>query len=271
MGVRRNWQGALVMVLLSATVFAVQASAQDQTKVVADSVMDDIASRVAAAKTRYLVFANFDPASLTRNAYGFKELRYTYPLTEERVLELNVIMLPIKVNEAEILPGRHVLEFPLAGVKVLWSTAKGGFYLEGFDLGELVEDATWPLEEVQQEQLPIRMSIESPKTSYQVGEEVKLDIVVKNVTSNSLRVKPLNGQTAYCVLNKQEWGTKDPKQAPSKKILGPGEELRVQMKMRGIQDPGDFRIICSYGIGFQKVRPEARKVLKVEKTPYNDN
>jgi hypothetical protein len=72
-------------------------------------------------------------------------------------------------------------------------------------------------------------------------------------------------------LNKQEWGTKDPKPAPSKKILGPGEELRVQMKMHGIQKPGDFRITCSYGIGFQKVRPEARKVLKVEENPIKDN
>jgi hypothetical protein len=271
MGIRNVRIGVLVLALLSATVVAVQAADQDRMKDVADSVMDDIASRITAAKGRYMVFANFDPASLTRNAYGFKELRYAYSLAEERNLEVNVIILPIKASKEEGLPEGRVLEFPLAGVKVVWSTVNGGFYLEGFDLGSLVEDATWPLEEVQQQQLPIRMSIETPKTNYLVGEAVELDIVVKNVTSNNIRVKPLNSQTAYCVLNTQEWGTKDPKPAPSKKILGPGEELRAKMRMQGIQKPGDFRIICSYGIGFQKVRPEARKVLKVEKDTIKDN
>jgi hypothetical protein len=257
--------------VLSTVLFAVPVRAADQVSVIADSIMDDIASRIAAAKTRYMVFANFDPASLTRNSDGFKELRYTYPLAEERNLEVNVVMVSSKTKASEALPDGHVLEFPLAGVKVIWSTVRGGFYLEGFELGELVEDAAWPLEELQQKQLPISMSIETPKTTYQVGEEVKMDIVVKNVTTSSLRVKPLNSQTAYCTLNQQEWGTKDPKPAPSKKILGPGEELRIQLKMQGVQRTGDFRIICSYGIGFQKIRPEARKVLEVEANPIKDN
>jgi hypothetical protein len=277
MGYRRFWTRALVLGLLMSlirvgSVFAEnQAPTQNKALAVADGVMEDIAARIATSKFRYLVFSNFDPTALTRNQYGFKELRYAYPLAEGRNLEVNVLMLSMKSPEGEATPEWRRMEFPLIGIKVLWTTARTGFYLEGFDLDTIVADAIWPLVEFQQKELPLRIFIETPKTSYQVGEPVNLDLVVKNVSNSKLRVKPLDSQILYCVMNEQSWGTKDPKPAPSKSVLRPGDEMRYPLKMQGLQAPGDLKVTCSYGIGYQGVRPQAHKKLKIESNPIKDN
>jgi hypothetical protein len=277
MGYRRFWTGALALGLLLGLSWIGPAFAEDQAPMqnkvltVADSVMEDIAARIAANKFQYLVFSNFDPKAMSRNPDGYKELRYAYPLAEGRNLEVNVLMLPLKSREGGVLPEWRHLEFPLLDLKVVWTTALTGFYLEGFDLDVIVEDAAWPLVEFQQKELPLRIFIETPKISYQVGESVKLDLVVKNVSNNQLRVKPLDSQTLYCTMNGSFWGTKDPKPAPSKSTLKPGEELRFPLKLKGLPKPGDFNISCSYGIGYQGVRPQARKILKIESNPIKDN
>jgi hypothetical protein len=267
----RYWIKAFMVGTLFSVFLSVPTFAQDQTRAVADSVMDDVATRIAANKFRYLVFSNFDPAALPRNPDGFKELRYAYPLAEGRNLEVNVVMISLKSKAGKEMTEWNHREFPLLGIKVLWTTARTGFYLEGFDLNPIVEDAIWPLVELQQKQLPLRMTIETPKAGYQVGEPVNLDLVVKNISGNTLRVKPLDSQSVYCVMNEEAWGIKDAKPTPSKSVLRAGEEMRYLLKIKGLEAAGDLTIACSYGIGFQGVRPQARKVLKIENNAIKDN
>jgi hypothetical protein len=271
MGNRSIWSKMLFVCLLFGSFSSLQVYAEDQTVAVVDGVMDDIAARIATNRYRYLVFSNFDVNAMSRSADGFKELRYAYPLAEGRNLEVNVLVLSLDAKIDEEMAQWQHMDFPLLKIKVLWATVRAGFYLDGFDLNSIVEDAIWPLIDFQQKQLPFKMSIETAKTAYQVGEPVNLDLVVKNVSGKTLRVKPLDYQNAYCAMNDQAWGTKDFKPAPSRAVLRAGEEMRFLLKLKGITAPGDFKIICSYGIGNQGVRPQARKILKIEGNPIKDN
>ncbi len=243
-----------------------QAQGKAQVTAVADSVMDDIAAKIAAAKNKYMVLSNFDPASLVRNDQGYKELNYAYPLGEGRSFNLNVAILPLDAKEKEIIPGRHVIRFPLAGVKLLWSTRGGSMYLGGLGLGKLIQDVSWSLEELQQKQLPLAFSIVTSKESYVIGEKIGFELVLKNVSGSALRVYGLGSDSASCMINDQSWGSEEVT-GRARDILEAGQEMRDRLNVDGLEMPGDFRITCFYSLGFKGIRPEAFKIIKVTNKP----
>ena len=110
----------------------------------------------------------------------------------------------------------------------------------------------------------LELSILPEEEQVQVGSKVAFALVLTNTGRVSLKLLPLNEQSTYCRINGQSWGSRDPSGVPEA-ILNPGETLRRKFKVSGVDDPGDFKVTCTYGMMVDGKRPVAEKVINIIK------
>jgi len=124
----------------------------------------------------------------------------------------------------------------------------------------LSEEAT--LNPVSDVKLPLVLALRTRKSTFAAGEKIVFELVLTNVSGSALKVFNLDNKAVFCDINGTRWGTKDASGEMSV-ILSPGESIRKNFKVTGVNIPGKFNIGCSYGMGINEVNPEAAIAIDI--------
>ncbi|MBF0387140.1 MAG: hypothetical protein HQL20_04705 [Candidatus Omnitrophica bacterium] len=99
-------------------------------------------------------------------------------------------------------------------------------------------------------------------STYRIGEKIAFELRLTNVGKGALKVFRFDGKSIFCDINGQNWGSKEPSGDPVV-ILMPGEVMLKKFKISGAEEPGDFKVSCTYGMGVNGVRPHAEKTFQI--------
>ncbi|MEI6437760.1 MAG: hypothetical protein WCO69_03295 [Candidatus Omnitrophota bacterium] len=116
--------------------------------------------------------------------------------------------------------------------------------------------------ETQKPLLPLELSIDATQDSYKWGEQVIFDLKVTNKSQTPVKVFKIDEKSIFCNFNTQTWGSRSVSGDPVV-VLIPGESLRKKFILSSPSRPGDLVVKCSYGMGANKVRPEAQKTFNI--------
>jgi len=241
----------------------------EETKEVCNQVMINIYKDILKVKNKYPELKNFDENALHENQLGIYTIIYkdSRPEMQNRKtppFEMGLTIDKIKDATFAGKPNNFNFSFPLLGLKF------SGYYTKRYlrsqyDVVPVVNQHGTILEDYQQQFVPLKLTVKTPKSIYKVREDIEFEITLKNVSNRHMRVKSLGMNTLFFVIGDMVWGT-----SPASKqrggedvVLRSGESLTLKFKGESFQKPRDVQIYCSYRMSIRGVNPSDTLRIKV--------
>ena len=229
---------------------------------------------IAALKGRYPELEQYGPYVLSQNQYGIYSLEYEY-LVSERFRKGELAAFGITIVRFEDTNFRQhgnqtfnfgfpLLDLKFAGYQEMFRRQ------EAFDIQTVIQKNGNLLLDEQSKLLPLKLTLETIKDSYLVGEDIEILVALENVSSRNLWVKELNQETLFFLYGDTPWGAKEIGRKKLSKvkrqILEPGQKITARFVGSGFLEPQDVEIFGSYVETFKGVNPSSfiKVVIKKE-------
>lgn len=244
----------------------------DVLKEVCNSVMIAIYNDILSMKQDYVNLEDFGEHVLTRNQRGIYRIEYQHTILDgmrkgEFLAFGATIVKSEDTNFNEHGQQAFNFDFPLMGIKFSGYQKTSRKFMK-FSIQEIVQKNGDPLLLEQQKHLPLRLTLKPNQDSYKIGENMKISVILENVSRKNLWIKDLNGETLYFLYNDVKWGAVEVSASEKKRrrkfILEPGQKIRKKFIGSGSSVVRTIEVYCSYAMAFKGVRPAS--VLTVEVT-----
>lgn len=228
-----------------------------------NEVMEMIYQDIFAVKEDYKELIGFGPQSVTKNPHGVNSIHYQYKdpdgPTKGMPFEFGVTIVPenklnfYSSNENEFNLGFPLLNVKFTGYQIFNARSKQ------FKVYDSVVKHGSLLYSQQAKYLPLRLTIETPKKEYKVGEQIDFKISLTNRSDHSIEVRELNENTLYFLYDQISWGAKNYVAAKVRKAelirLKPGESTSKSFSGKSFSKPVTFQILAQYALTFEGFNP----------------
>ncbi len=248
--------------LLPARAAAQEPSGAEEIRMLCNDIMTAVYNEIISVKEDYEGLEGFSEDVLFENSDGFYAIVYESNQTDDSRKRSNyglgLAITGINDTLFQDRDGRFETDFPLLGVKM---TGYQPRFLKRsqLDIRPLVKKYGLRLADHQQALLPIRLSIEPVKDTFNTGEEVVFDVVLKNTGKSHTYVNSLGSSTLFFLLNNSPWGTRpsEYEEGGQRVILRAGEEVRVRFRGDAYLRPQRISIYGVYNLSIKGVNPYA--------------
>ncbi|MEW5894369.1 MAG: hypothetical protein AB1650_01210 [Candidatus Omnitrophota bacterium] len=233
---------------------------------ISNQIILDIYQEILDQKTFFPELSEFGERHLFKNQHGIYVI--FYETNDQRIKNPFSMGVTINAMEDNQFPGKRGqfnYGFPKINLKI------SGFQRERslrtqFDLSPIVIKQGMKLAEYQQTFLPLRVEVRPLKKTFQVGEEITIDVVLKNVSKRHMIVKSLGNETLFFLMNNEAWGTSPAiaRARGSNEILKSGEETMIRLKGKGFENPEKLEITCFYNMSIEGIHPIGRSFIEVQ-------
>ncbi len=243
----------------------------DRLKQAANSVMMNIYDDIVERKQRFAELEAFGPLSLSVNQYGIKTIEYKSESIDrfgEKQLYAFGLTIVQSGDKNFSEHGREAFNFgfPLLGIKFTGYQVKLLQKMQ-FDIQELIGKHGEALWELQQEYMPIRLTMASSKQVFKTGEPIRFVVKLANVGKQNIKIDKLSEKTLFFQYKNLVWGAKeissDQTKDAQKDFLRPGDYVSKEFAGEGFQFPEEFEIRGSYIMTFKEIKPTAKLKVKV--------
>ena len=132
------------------------------------------------------------------------------------------------------------------------------------EIYKMISDSVQELYDRQQTLLPLQLELTSSQAVCRPGEEIQFDVLLKNESTQALRVAGLNEESMFCLINKKKWGKENLRPKDQDKVLQPGKSLKKIFKLTAPYDSDEISVYCVYGLSFKGVKPYGQLKIKVQ-------
>ena len=218
---------------------------------------------IAAVKSKYAELEQFGPYVLSQNQYGIYSLEYEYIVPEgfrkgERAAFAVTIVRMEDTNFRQHGDQAFNLGFPLLDLKFA-GYQEMLMRQNAFDIQNVIQKNGDLLLEEQNKLLPLKLTMETIKDSYWVGEDIEILVTLENVSSKNFWVKELNKETLFFIYGDTPWGAQEIGRKKSnkikKRVLEPGQKITAKFVGSGFLEPQVVKIFGSYAVTFKGVNP----------------
>ena len=300
-----------ITILLLGMVFLGRAAADEEKTVfdeklveLCNQVVMDIFHDIMAVKSKYKELAGFDESALSKNQYGIYQIVYQFGQThKKKYSQVTPYQFGFTVDKIkdETFPEQEGLfnfSFPLLGIKLTGYQKKHLFRTQ-LDTLPFIQDRGALLADYQQTKMPLRLSVEPTKETFNVREHITLKVTLTNVTERHMAIRDPNKDTLYFVIENEVWGAakyekeNKPKTAQEKafaramiqqrklagnpignvreqrsrvegkRILRAGESITVIYEGESFLTPKEMDVYCAYRMSFEGVFPTGTTTIKI--------
>ncbi|MFP4473372.1 MAG: hypothetical protein ACLFPX_05830 [Candidatus Omnitrophota bacterium] len=247
----------------------------EATVEIARQVILNIFDDIMAAKPDYPALQEFGEDDLYKNPRGLPTIIYEYnpsdvkddkdPRNDPYAFAVTIDGLEDNSFES-FRKGKFNYGFPALALKISGYQKKHLLRTQ-FDIMPLVFEHGRLLADHQQDYLPLRLFLRPVKKTFQVKEDIILDVILKNVSKRHMVVKPLSSQSLYFLFNNSFWGTSPTsgKRSQGKKVLKSGESLTLRIKGESFQRAQKVEVTAFYRVNIRGINPSARMTLDIVK------
>ena len=259
------------LIFFSPHSYAQEISLDDATKEVCNQAVRNIYEEILKAKDKYQELSDFDERVLSKNQYGIYSITYQYKDPRSKAhepYEFRIIIVGMD-DKPYHYPGfedQHY-GFPALNLRVS-SFIRRDRRVEHFDIDRPINKNNEILYEYQQQFLPFQVILKSEKDTFKVGERIEFEVIIKNQTQKSFKVKSLGEESLFFTIDHREWGTKpsSPSQNSSKEVvIDPGGSIHRGFKGDSFETPRDIEILCTYNAAYKGILPFGSLKIKIVK------
>lgn len=243
---------------------------------VSNQIMRDIFAEMKQAQPKYKELSGLSERHLSKNVEGIYALKYQYapqaesedPFQQDLPYAVGLTIEGLEQWTFSSRKGMFNYGFPLLNLKISGYEQKHPIRTQ-FNIDPLVKKYGQILADEQQKLMPLQITIAPLKESFKTGEDVVVDIILKNVSKRHMYVRPLNKDTLYFLIDDQYWGTKPTEGSPNEvqRILYSGEEMRMQYRIGVFQQTQTVHMVCFYRMAINGVNPFGKKEISIVKLP----
>ena len=261
----------LCLILFSPPTYAQEIQQEDATKEICNQVIHNIYEDIRKAKNSYPELSGFDERVLSKNPRGIYSITYQYKDPRSKSPEpYEFRIMIIGMNDKPFqYPGfedKHY-GFPALNLRVS-SFIRRDRRVHRFDIDRPINKNNEILYEYQQQFLPFQVVLKSEKDTFKVGERIEFEVIVKNRTPKSFKVKNLGEESLFFTIDDKEWGTKpnSPSQNSSKEVvIDPEGSIHRGFKGDSFETPRDIDILCTYNAAYKGILPYGSLKIKIVK------
>jgi hypothetical protein len=230
-----------------------------------NQVMFAIYQDITTFKEEYMELEDFGPYVLSENQYGIYSLEYEYIVSEgfqkgERIAFGVTIVRLDDTNFNQYGNQAFAFGFPLLDLKFSGYQQESRRQ-EAFDIQKVIQKNGNLLLAEQNKHLPLKLTLETVKENYHVGEDIEIIVILQNVSSKNFWVKELSEDTLFFIYGDTHWGTRKigPKkqQKIKRQILKQGQRISERFVGSGFLEPQEIEIFGSYVVTFKGVNPSS--------------
>ncbi len=243
----------------------------EATKELCNKIMMDIFTEIRDSQGQFPELQGFNENNLSKNPYGFlsinfenpkyvspgRDYYYKFSLTIDGMEDQS----PREPNSQPLQFGFPILGLKFQGYQVMRIRGRH------FSLTPLIEKFGRVLYDHQQKYVKLKLVIEPEKRIYKIGERISFKVSLKNLTGQSLKVKPLNDKTLFFTINDRVWGTQpetaQPGESVKEEVLYPTYSVSRSFKGDSFRTSGEVEIRCTYNMVYKGVLPVTSTRLKI--------
>ncbi len=233
-----------------------------------NAVIMDIYAAVMASKPEFKELRDFGEENLSVNPQGIYAIEYAYqPDGTDRTELPYQFAVTIDPVEAWTFPAQSDMfnyAFPILQMKISGYQRRHPLRKQ-FDVIPFIRRYGERISKIQQEHMPLMISVRPVADTVEVGANVEVDVVLTNVSKRHMYVAPLSDKTLYFLIDDQYWGTPPGKNVsvPATKILYAGESLTMRYQLGVFHKPQVLEVTCHYRMGIRGVTPYGQISLPV--------
>ena len=244
----------------------------DATKEVCNQVIRNIYDEILKSKGQYQELSDFDERVLFKNQYGITSIVYQYKdprAKPQDPYEFRIIIVGMDDKPYQY-PGFEAQHygFPVLNLRISSFIRRNTRVAQHFDIDKPINKNNEILYEYQQQFLPFQVVLKSPKDTFKVGERIEFEVIIKNRTQKSFKVKNLGEESLFFTIDHKEWGTKpsSPSQNSGKEVvIDPQGAISRGFKGDSFETPRDIEILCTYNAAYKGILPFGSLKIKIVK------
>ncbi len=243
----------------------------DATKEVCNQVIRNIYDEILKSKGKYQELSDFDERVLFKNQYGITSIVYQYkdPRTKTQdpyEFRIMIVGMDDKPYQYPGFEDQHY-GFPVLNLRTS-SFIRRNRRIQRFNIDKPINKNNEILYEYQQQFLPFQVVLKSGKDTFKVGERIEFDVIIKNRTQKSFKVKNLGEESLFFTIDNKEWGTNPTvsSQNSSKEVvIDPQGTISRGFKGDSFETPLDVEIFCTYNAAYKGILPFGSLKIKIVK------
>ena len=244
----------------------------DATKEVCNRAIQNIYDEILKSKGKYQELSDFDEHVLSKNQYGISSIAYQYkdPRSQSQdpyEFRIMIVGMDDKPYQYPGFEARHY-GFPVLNLRISSFIHRNRKVAQRFDINKPINKNNEILYEYQQQFLPFQVVLKSPKDTFKVGERIEFDVIIKNRTQKSFKMKNLGEESLFFTIDDKEWGTKptgSSQNTSREVVIEPQGTMSRGFKGDSFETPRDIEILCTYNAAYKGILPFGSLKIKIVK------
>ena len=240
------------------------------TQEVCNQVIRNIYDEILKVKGKYQELSDFDERVLSKNERGMYSIVYQYKDPRSKSpdpyeFRIAIVGMDDKPYHSPGFEDKHY-GFPALNLRVS-SFIRRDRRVHRFDIDRPINKNNEILYEYQQQFLPFQVILKSEKDTFKVDERIEFEVIIKNRTQKSFKVKNLGEESLFFTIDNREWGTKPSSSQNSSKevVIDPQGSIHRGFKGDSFETPRDIEILCTYNVAYKGILPFGSLKIKIMK------